>query len=79
MSTIAGDQIKAYIERVENLEEEKRSLAEDIKEVLAEAKGNGFDTKIIMTIVKLRRLDEAKRKEAQEILDLYMNAIGMEV
>jgi uncharacterized protein (UPF0335 family) len=74
---IAADQLRSYIERIEKLEEEKRAIAEDIKEVKAEAKGNGFDAKIITKIVALRRMDRDKRREEQAILDLYMDALGM--
>lgn len=72
------ERLKSIIERVERLEEEKAALAEDIKEIYAEAKGNGFDTKALKKIVKIRKMDEQKRKEEQEILELYLSAIGME-
>jgi uncharacterized protein (UPF0335 family) len=72
------ERLKSIIERVERLEEEKAALAEDIKEIYAEAKGNGFDTKALKQIVKIRKMDEQKRKEEQEILELYLSAIGME-
>jgi len=74
---VAGQRLKSFIERVERLEEEKAAQAEDIKEVYAEAKGVGFDTKTIRTLVKLRKMDAEKRREADEILDLYKSAIGM--
>ncbi|MET0606508.1 MAG: DUF2312 domain-containing protein [Beijerinckiaceae bacterium] len=74
---IAGDQLKALIERIERLEEEKKALADDIREVYAEAKGNGFDTKAIRKIISLRKKDHAERKEEEAILELYMNALGM--
>tara|TARA_R110000822_G_scaffold11505_9_gene42034 strand:- start:546 stop:857 length:312 start_codon:yes stop_codon:yes gene_type:complete len=79
-STPAGvvqDQLKAIIERVEKLEEEKQTIAGDIKEVYAEAKANGFDAKILREIVKLRKMDSAERQEREAILELYMNALGM--
>jgi uncharacterized protein (UPF0335 family) len=78
-NSVAGEQLRSIIERVERLEEEKRSLSDDIKEVYAEAKGNGFDTKTIRKIVALRRVDDDKRKEAQAMLDLYAHAIGLDL
>ncbi len=76
--TVAAGQLRALIERIERLEEEKQTLADDIKEVYAEAKGNGFDTKAIRTIVRLRKQDQAERDEAETILDLYKAALGMQ-
>jgi uncharacterized protein (UPF0335 family) len=73
----AKDQLKALVERVERLEEEKAALNGDIKEIYAEAKGNGFDTKIMRTVVRLRKLDATEREEQSAILDLYMSALGM--
>ncbi len=75
--TVAAGQLRALIERIERLEEEKKTIAEDIKEVYAEAKGNGFDTKAIRTIVRLRKKDQAEREEEESILDLYKAALGM--
>ena len=75
--TIAAGQLRSLIERIERLEEEKRTIADDIKDVYAEAKGNGFDTKAIRAIIILRRTDKAEREEAETILDLYMAALGM--
>lgn len=75
--TIAADQLRSIIERIERLEEEKATIAEDIKEVYAEAKGNGFDTKAIRTIIRMRKKDSAEREEEETILDLYKSAIGM--
>ncbi len=69
-------QLRAVIERVERLDQEKSEIAEQIKEVLAEAKGNGFDVKAIRKVVRLRKVDRAKRQEEEAILDLYMHAIG---
>ena len=74
----AKDQLKSVVERIERLEEEKAALAEDIREVYSEAKGNGFDTKIIRQVVKLRKLDRADRQEQEAILDLYLAALGMQ-
>lgn len=76
--TIAAGQLRAFIERVERLEEEKASIAADIKDVFAEMKGAGFDIKAVRAIIKLRRLDQAERQEAEAILDLYKSALGME-
>jgi uncharacterized protein (UPF0335 family) len=75
--TVAAGQLKALIERIERLEEEKTTIAEDIKDVYAEAKGTGFDTKAIRTIIRLRKKDQAERQEEESILDLYKAAIGM--
>jgi uncharacterized protein (UPF0335 family) len=69
--------LRAFVERVERLEEEKRALAGDIKDVYAEAKGNGFDVKILRKIVSIRKQDNEKRREEEEILDLYLTALGM--
>ena len=71
-------QLKAFIERIERLEEEKKNIADDIKDVYAEAKGNGFDTKVLRKIVSIRKQDQNERKEQDEILSLYMQALGME-
>jgi uncharacterized protein (UPF0335 family) len=74
---IAGDRLKSFIERIERLEEEKRALAEDIKEVYAEAKGTGFDTKIMRQLIKLRKMDKNDLDEQETLLDVYKRAIGM--
>ena len=76
-NSIDSPQLRAFIERIERLEEEKRATAEDIKDVYAEAKGTGFDAKIMRKIVSLRRQDSHKRKEEEKILDLYLSALGM--
>ena len=73
----AKEQLKTLVERIERLEEEKVALTADIREVYSEAKGNGFDTKIIRQIVRLRKLDRADRQEQEAILDLYLSALGM--
>jgi uncharacterized protein (UPF0335 family) len=73
----AADQLRSIIERVERLEEEKAALANDIKEVFAEAKGNGFDTKAIRKIIRMRKKDATEREEEEAILELYMSALGM--
>lgn len=76
LNATAQGQLKSIIERVERLEQEKAELLEQIKEVLAEAKGNGFDVKIIRKVIRLRKQDRAKRQEEEAILDLYLSAIG---
>jgi uncharacterized protein (UPF0335 family) len=73
----AKDQLKAFVERIERLEEEKKAIGDDIKDVYAEAKGNGFDTKALRTIVRLRKQDADERKEHETILETYMHALGM--
>ena len=73
----AKDQLKAIIERIERLEEEKKTISDDIRDVYAEAKGTGFDTKALRTIVRLRKLDTDERREQQEVLDTYLHALGM--
>lgn len=78
VSGVAGKRLKSFIERVERLEEEKKALAEDIKEVYAEAKGTGFEPKIMRRIIKLRKMEVEKRREEDELLEIYMAAIGME-
>lgn len=75
---VAGQRLKSFVERIERLEEEKAELAEDIKEVYAEAKGVGFDVKTLRKLVKLRKMDDEKRREEDELLDLYRAAIGLE-
>jgi uncharacterized protein (UPF0335 family) len=73
----AKDQLKAFVERIEKLEEEKKATSDDIRDVYAEAKGTGFDTKALRTIVRLRKLDTDERREQQEVLDTYLHALGM--
>jgi uncharacterized protein (UPF0335 family) len=73
----AKDQLKAIVERIERLEEEKKSISDDIRDVYAEAKGNGYDVKALRTIVKMRKEDANKRAEAETILETYMMALGM--
>ena len=72
----AKDQLKAIVERIEHLEEEKKAIADDIKDVYAEAKGEGFDTKILRKVVRLRKSDAAKRQEEEALIELYVTAIG---
>ena len=74
---VAADRLRSFIERIERLEEEKAALAVDIREVYAEAKGTGFDVKIMRMIVKLRKLDSSDRAEQDAILDLYRAALGL--
>jgi uncharacterized protein (UPF0335 family) len=69
--------LRAFIERIERLEEEKKALSDDIKDVYAEAKGNGFDVKIMRKIISIRKQDREKRREEEEILDLYLAALGI--
>lgn len=71
------DQLKAIIERVERLEEEKKTISDDIRDIYAEAKGNGYDVKALRTIVKMRKQDANERSEQEAILDTYMHALGM--
>jgi uncharacterized protein (UPF0335 family) len=75
-NTVDGGHLRAFIERIEKLEEEKRAIADDIKDVYGEAKGTGFDPKIMRKIVSMRRQDKHKRREEEEILDLYLAALG---
>ena len=74
---IAKDRLRSFIERIERLEEEKAALSGDIREVYAEAKGVGFDARIMRQIVKLRKLDNAERQEQEALLDLYKQAVGL--
>ena len=76
-SGFAAGQLKSLVERIERLEEEKTALTSDIREVFAEAKGHGFDTKIMRQVIRIRRLDRADRQEQEAILDLYLSALGM--
>jgi uncharacterized protein (UPF0335 family) len=73
----AKDQLKAIIERIERLEEEKKTISDDIRDVYAEAKGNGFEVKALRTIVRMRKQDADERKEHETILETYMHALGM--
>jgi uncharacterized protein (UPF0335 family) len=74
---VAGEQLKSFIERIERLEEEKNALSGDIKEVYAEAKGNGFEPKIMRQIIKIRKMDKDALDEQESLLDLYKRALGM--
>ncbi len=74
---VAGKRLAAFLERIERLEEEKAALMEDIKEVYAEAKGVGFDVKTMRKVISLRKMDVEKRREADQLLDLYKAAVGL--
>lgn len=74
---IAGDRLRSFIERIERLEAEKANLAADVREVYSEAKGTGFDVKILRLIVRLRKLDVAERQEQEDLTDVYKRALGM--
>lgn len=74
---VAGKRLRSFIERIERLEEEKAALAEDIKEIYAEAKGTGFDPKTMRKLIRLRKMDVEKRREEDELLELYKSAIGL--
>jgi uncharacterized protein (UPF0335 family) len=76
-SGVAAEELKQFIERIERLEEEKAGLMGDIKEVMAELKGRGFDVKAVRAILRLRKKDQDERQEEQAILELYMQALGM--
>jgi uncharacterized protein (UPF0335 family) len=73
----AKDRLKAFVERVEKLEEEKKAISDDVRDVYAEAKANGYDTKALRTVVKLRKMDVNDRKEQEAVLETYMHALGM--
>ncbi len=77
VQTFAKDQIKSIIERIERLEEEKKTLSDDVRDVYSEAKGNGFDVKALRTLVRMRKQDPSDRAEHDANLDLYMHALGM--
>ena len=76
-TTFAEGQLKQIVERIERLEEEKKAIAADIKEVYAEAKGNGFDIKILRKVISLRKKEPAERMEEEALLDVYLAALGM--
>ena len=76
-SSVAADQLKSIVERVERLEEEKKAIADDIRDVYGEAKASGFDTKALRTVVRLRKQDINERKEQEAILETYLHALGM--
>ena len=76
-TTFAQGQLRAIVERIERLEEEKKTIAADIKEVYAEAKGNGFDTRILRKVISIRKKDADERQEEEAMLDVYLAALGM--
>ena len=76
-SGFAKEHLRSFVERIERLEEEKKALADDIKEVYSEAKGTGFDTKVMRQVIRLRKMESADRQEQEAMLDLYLSALGM--
>ena len=76
-SGFAKEHLRSFIERIERLEEEKKALADDIREVYSEAKGTGFDTKVMRQVIRLRKMESADRQELEAMLDLYLGALGM--
>jgi uncharacterized protein (UPF0335 family) len=74
---LSAEHLKQFVERIERLEEERKSISEDIKEVYAEAKSNGFDNKILREVIKLRKLESSEREELEHLLDTYLRALGM--
>ena len=74
---VAADHLRSYIERIERLEDEKKAMADDIKEIFAEAKGTGFDVKAMRAILRLRKMDKADYQEQEYMIDLYKHALGM--
>lgn len=73
----AKEQLRAFVERIERLDEEKKAIADDIRDVYAEAKGNGYDVKALRTIIRLRKMEPSARQEQDAILETYMHALGM--
>ncbi len=76
-SGVAAEELKQFVERIERLEEEKKAIADDIKDVFAELKGRGFDVKAVRAILRIRKQDHSERQEQEAILELYMNALGI--
>jgi uncharacterized protein (UPF0335 family) len=74
---VAKDQLQAFVERIERLEEDKKNISDDIKDVYSEAKGNGFDVKVLRKVIQLRAQDSDERQEQEAILELYLQALGM--
>jgi uncharacterized protein (UPF0335 family) len=74
---VSADRLKSFVERIERLEEEKSALAGDIREIYAEAKGSGFDARILRQVVRLRKMDRADRREQEELLELYKRALDL--
>lgn len=78
VENVSGQRLKSYLDRIDRLEEEKKGLADDIKDIYAEAKGVGFDVKTIRKLVRLRKMDANKRHEEEELLELYKSAVGID-
>lgn len=76
-ATVSDDQLRLFIERIERLEEEKKGIADDVRDVYSEAKGQGYDGKIMRQIVRLRKMSQQDRQEMETILDLYKSALGL--
>ena len=76
-TNVAADQLKSFVECIERLEEEKQTISDDIKDVYAEAKANGYDVKVLRTVIRLRKQDKSEREEMEAILELYLQALGM--
>lgn len=76
-SLVAREQLKSIVERVERLEEEKKAIADDIRDVYAEAKSNGYDTKVLRQVIRIRKQDLTERQEQEAVRDLYLSALGM--
>ncbi len=74
---IAGERLRSFVERIERLEEEKKALSDDIRDIYAEAKGGGFDVKVLRQLIRLRKMDAGDRDEMEQVLDLYKRALGM--
>jgi len=74
---VAGERLRSFVERIEHVEEERKVLQDDVKEIYAEAKGAGFDVKILRQLIRLRKQDREERQEQEELLELYMAALGM--
>lgn len=75
---ISADRLRSFVERIERMEEERQGIASDIKDIYAEAKGTGFDTKILKQVIRLRKMEKNDRQEQEAILELYLSALGME-
>jgi uncharacterized protein (UPF0335 family) len=76
--SVSGDQLRSFIERIERMHEERKAISDDISEVYAEAKGNGFDAKVMRSLIRIRAQDHAERMEQEALLELYMSALGMQ-
>jgi uncharacterized protein (UPF0335 family) len=76
--SVAQDQLRAFVERIERLHEERKAISDDISEIYSEAKGNGFDTKVLKRVIAIRRQDHNERMEQEALLDLYLAALGMQ-